>query len=392
MLDYARERIHAFLREVDRVDESEFPYEHSKLALGEIRVKLGEHLRCLDLLSASDDEGTVRAACTAGLTAISEYLPFVGFILRSTNVRNAFEVYSPLLRLARAILGDQTRLVLSSEWDYSPFAYVDVPSLESYVLIGLPATESGNPMLIPLAGHELGHSVWRRNRLREDFDARVWKEVFAFFQSRPEGFKEIVPGIDKQKLDQANLFVQRKLAPAYEWTMRQAEESFCDFAGLRLFSEAYLCAFAYLLSPSFDLARIPSYPNHKTRVDNLKIAATKLKVQWPEGFEQLFDDLPPWTDPDPATTKLIEAADSITATMIGDLVDRVVATPALDGRYAASHAGSLESQEDIVRMIEQWVVPARNPQSLCAILNAAWQAFQNKNLCNSLADCSDFRW
>lgn len=276
MLGYSREQIHAFLREVDRVDESEFPYEHSKLALVEIRVKLGEHLRYLDLLSALDDEGTVRAACTAALTAISEYLPFVGFILRSTNVRNAFEVYSPLLRLARAILGDQTRLVLSSEWEYSPFAYVDVPSLENYVLIGLPAAESGNPMLIPLAGHELGHSVWRRNRLRGDFDARVWKEVFTFFQSRPEEFKEIVPGIDKQKLDQANLFVQRKLAPAYEWTMRQAEESFCDFAGLRLFSEAYLCAFAYLLSPSFDLARIPSYPNYKTRVDNLKIAATKL--------------------------------------------------------------------------------------------------------------------
>lgn len=103
-------------------------------------------------------------------------------------------------------------------------------------------------------------------------------------------------------------------------------------------------------------------------------------MQWPDGFEQLFDDLPPWTDPDPATTKLIEAADSVTATMIGDLVDRVVATPALDGRSTPSRAGSFESQEDILRMIEQWVVPARNPQSLCAILNAAWQAFQNKNL------------
>ena len=36
---------------------------------------------------------------------------------------------------------------------------------------------------------------------------------------------------------------------AVAWCLRQAEESFCDFIGVRLFHLSYLDAFAYLLSP-----------------------------------------------------------------------------------------------------------------------------------------------
>ena len=60
----------------------------------------------------------------------------------------------------------ETRLILSSEWDYSPFMYDQITDLPSFVFIGLPACESANPLLLPLAGHELGHSVWVKNDSR----------------------------------------------------------------------------------------------------------------------------------------------------------------------------------------------------------------------------------
>jgi hypothetical protein len=103
--------------------------------------------------------------CGLSLNALFVAMPLAGFLVRSTNVRNAFELYRPLLRLARDLLEptvtpDQrrTRLVLSSEWEYSPLSYSELPDLPGVVLIGLPAPESSNPLLVPLAGHELGHS------------------------------------------------------------------------------------------------------------------------------------------------------------------------------------------------------------------------------------------
>src|SRR5207247_1253486 len=90
-----------------------------------------------------------KQACRLTLDDLFTYLPFLGFILRSTNVRNAFEFLGPFRRLAGEVLEPQvtpdkreTKLLFSSEWDYTPFTYFSVPQLRRYVLIGLPAPES----------------------------------------------------------------------------------------------------------------------------------------------------------------------------------------------------------------------------------------------------------
>ena len=118
----------------------------------------------------------VNNVCSISLKKLQTYLPLLGFILRSTNVRNAFEAYPPLLRLARRLLGADTQLILSSEWDFIPVIYHSIRALPKYVLIGFPAPESSNPLLIPLAGHELGHSVWKspeNQPIRESFDEKI---------------------------------------------------------------------------------------------------------------------------------------------------------------------------------------------------------------------------
>ena len=168
-LDYARKRLRAFLEEVDNLAEDEFPYRASKDLLDELSKLFRLKLTRLESLGPKSDPDTVKHACGLALGALFDYLPLLGFVRRSTNVRNAFEVFGPLLRLARDVLEPsvpkpdrKARLVLSSEWDYSPFIYPDVPELPGFVLIGLPAPESSNPLLVPLAGHELGHSLWSK--------------------------------------------------------------------------------------------------------------------------------------------------------------------------------------------------------------------------------------
>jgi len=85
-------------------------------------------------------------------------------------------------------MGAQTKLIVSSEWEFSPFVYRSITGFPGFVLIGLPATESSNPLVIPLAGHELGHSVWERNKLAGYFNSRIrqsiLKEVKIYRQSR----------------------------------------------------------------------------------------------------------------------------------------------------------------------------------------------------------------
>lgn len=61
------------------------------------------------------------------LAGISEYITenmnILGMILRSTNVRNPFELYFPFKRLAKTLLDGNVKLLMSSEWDFVPFTY-----------------------------------------------------------------------------------------------------------------------------------------------------------------------------------------------------------------------------------------------------------------------------
>ena len=167
ILAFAIARLKAFLTEVEQLDECEFPYEHSRVALRRIRDLFQKKLSLLESFDSKSDPSVLKQQCILSLSALFDYVPLLGFVLRSTNVRNSFEIFGPFLRLSRDLLepgvervNQKTRLIISSEWDYSPFVYGEIPDLSNFVLIGLPAPESSNPLLLPLAGHrELGHAL-----------------------------------------------------------------------------------------------------------------------------------------------------------------------------------------------------------------------------------------
>ena len=98
----------------------------------------------------------------------------LGMIVRSTSTRTAFEFYSPFLGVCKTALGQDSKLIMSSEWEYSPLTIVqDLPYLPDFLFIGLPASESDNALIFPASGHELGHQIWFKEKNREKFALQV---------------------------------------------------------------------------------------------------------------------------------------------------------------------------------------------------------------------------
>jgi hypothetical protein len=121
--EYSEARLHSVLDEIAKLGQSEFPYAHSREALNLLEAEYNTHLAKLASLAAGTDVAVVNGYCSEALLDIFRYIPLLGFILRSTNVRNAFEVHGPLLRLCQDVVGPDTKLILSSEWDFSPFIF-----------------------------------------------------------------------------------------------------------------------------------------------------------------------------------------------------------------------------------------------------------------------------
>lgn len=161
--DYTLQKIHLVLAQISRLLESEFPHSDSKDALARLKLVFQDDEKRIEACLRVSDSALKEQACAEANFHIARFLPILGFALRSTNTRNAFEFFVPLVQLSRKILKrNDAKLILSSEWDYSPFTYPFVFSeLPNFVLIGLPASESDDPLIIPLSGHELGHSVWK---------------------------------------------------------------------------------------------------------------------------------------------------------------------------------------------------------------------------------------
>src|SRR5688500_3079004 len=101
--DYALKRLEAFINEAQRLKELEFPYPHSRDALNALAALFESRKKWIERIDPTDIDLVVNE-CALALDLLFDYLPLLGFTLRSTNVRNAFESYGPLLRLSHAVL------------------------------------------------------------------------------------------------------------------------------------------------------------------------------------------------------------------------------------------------------------------------------------------------
>jgi hypothetical protein len=274
--------------------------------------------------------------------------------------------------------------VLSSEWDYSPFTYPEIAELPGFVLIGLPASESGNPLLIPLAGHELGHAVWLKRKIETALRVKILQVVAATIESRWETYSEIFR--PSRSITPADLTTDLVVLPTWEraidWALRQAEETLCDFVGLRLFGAAYFHAFAYLLAPDTGAARPVYYPARTRRIDNLITAAGHYNIEVPAQYADMFID---------SIRVPLDVAGAFLSDIADESLQQIVSTLIAEANDAITSAGIPEASEtDILRILDRFrkVVPIEGAVNLAAIVNAAWRAYLDTDFWKDLPQVS----
>jgi len=383
-LEYSIKRLRAVRAQIKELKESEFPYKDSSEALDILDKLFLTKLERLESFDKKSNSEAINTECSESLMAVFNYLPILGFILRSTNVRNAFEIFGPLRRLAEQILehgvdnnNKITRLVLSSEWSYSPHIYTGKLNLSGFLFVGLPAPESANPFLIPLAGHEFGHAVWINRKISKGIEEELYKNIFIIINSKWHEYKNVFAVMGKKPSNlEKDLSIRRNVRHAIELTFRHSEESFCDFIGLRIFGQSYLYAFAYLLSPKIPGARSVRYPNTNRRVKNLILAAKHYKIACPPNYKSSFADSgePKLTPAEKFNLSVADKASDNSAFVL-KLIEE--ANNFID--YTRINKSSKSKVMKIYNRFNK-VVPADKCDSLPDILNAAWMAHQNPSL------------
>jgi hypothetical protein len=368
--DYTLQKLQLVLAQTSRLLESEFPHPDSKEMLARLKLVFEEDEQIIEQAINFGDRDLKDQSCAEANYHIVKFLPILGFALRSTNTRNAFEFFVPLVRLARKILQrNDAKLILSSEWDYSPFTYPFVFSeLPNFVLIGLPASESENPLIIPLGGHELGHSVWKLYDLSAVFTPILETNILDGIRRTWTTFERLfATGGDPAKLG-TDLALRPIWSPAREWSRRQLEEAFCDAVGVRLFGESYFYAAEYLLSPHFKNRRSIYYPAIRSRTDAMLQAAKAFGVPQPADFSTRFTETPLRLDA--KQQYLLGISDQATAQAIPDSI-------AAAGTIADKAGISSPVSAEIARIQECFKagIPAHDLVELADTINAGWKEY-----------------
>lgn len=279
----ARRRVRAFVDQVAELEAADFPHKDAREALSFIRAELDYYLNhMLTTLPPNLSDQIVDGVCAEVSMTVSKYTAILGFILRSTNVRNAFEVQYPLKRLVAQVISPETKLIMSSEWDFVPFTYpMTLDLLPDFVLVGAPATESANVLLFPLAGHEIGHSTWKKHDINGQLQTLVTRAIARAIEDDAVARDRALQRIAQRSQGGLPDLQNGALATA----LKQLEEIFCDLFGLYVFGPAYAYAFEYFLAPGGG-ARSPFYPNSSDRVAFMMQAAKAWAIDCDAG---LFD-------------------------------------------------------------------------------------------------------
>lgn len=365
-LEFAKSRFDAAIQEILRLKHYEFPYPHIKQALDALERVFRERRHKLDAITPVSTPLVAKTACQQSLSYLFRFTPYLGFIVRSTNVRNAFELYPPLMRMARKALGQKTKLLLSSEWDYSPFVYLPQKELIDFVIIGVPAFESANALLIPLAGHELGHSIWKQQLLESKFNQKLENAVLdAIRNVYWTEFESHCSQATKANLT-SDIFVRAAWLPILEIASLQLEELYCDVMGVRMFGDSYLHAFAYLLAPGLPSEQSIDYPEISKRVDCLVNAAAELKINAPIDYADLFQPQPLPSNPVYELYAAVagEASQGLAKELIGEVES-----------FCASKNIPEVTENEVARIADDFsrLMPCEGRSSLPDIICAGWR-------------------
>ena len=311
----ANHRLSAFLVQIEVLESANFPHPDGRDALKKLKFEIERQLKRLARCPVTDDDLVDRLYAQARNT-VRDYTPILGFILRSTNVRNAFEVHFPLKRFAKQIIGPNAKLIISSEWDFVPFTYpMSLDQLPQFALVGGPASESGNVLTMPVAGHEVGHSAWRVHAPSFALDSNLIAAVDASIALHPKEIAALIAQSGTGPLAHAQI-----RHSAVRHGRKQLEEIFCDAVGLNFFGASFLYAIEYFLAPGGG-PRSLTYPRDAERLRLLRNSCSTLGITH---SDLLFER---WSDSvaHPSQREFIAIMDGAVGTLADDVISRAFA-------------------------------------------------------------------
>jgi hypothetical protein len=381
--DFCCQKLESVITLITRLLSDNYPHTDSRLALESIKRLHQTDKDLLKSISPADKSDTITEFCRRVNVNIAAFHPFLGMLLRSSNLRNAFEIYFPLKLLAIDLLESKIHIVICSEWNFSPYTYTTVPKeLPDYIFIGLPASECDNPLIMPLAGHELGHIVWHRTKAKAEFETVIQTEILNRYRSNWQSFQRIFnqqTTVDRLETD---LFVRRIWLQSYELAVRQLQEVFCDFVGIFIFGRSFLYSFRYLIAPNLGYDRSANYPKLKLRALYMQQAAIKHGLPAIDGFVEAFSERDLVLSP--ASEFILKMADETTEGLYKQLLDVV-------DRYRGKALPFTEgaSKEEHARDCFMKLVPPASVENVSTIINAAWSIYlglDNWDILGNIAD------
>lgn len=361
----SKHKVRNVQRTIGEILNGDFPFSSGRKALEKLQSVFASLEKNLDRAIRLKDDANISSVAENINLKTLQVLPILGFILRSTNVRNAFELIEPLQYIADSAMQGSPRLILSSEWDYIPFAYPQsLEDLKSYVLIGLPASEAASALLMPLAGHELGHAVWRNRGLSGPLQATLSFHVESLFEQNFAEFKRTFSDYDEADVFQRTILEHAK-DEALEFAELQAEELFCDLFAFALFGASYLEAFVFILAPGNTGYRSGKCPTYAKRIAVLQEIAKQEGVVLPAGAQQQFRGLQRGADE--RHRFLVKIADETVTKIVTGLWDQVLEVVQVGNIARPNDATMLRHLKDL-----RLGVPMCQPQCLGDVINAGW--------------------
>jgi hypothetical protein len=365
--DFCLQKVQSAISLVQRLLDGDFPHRDSKKALEKILTVYESDRKLLRSLDSTAQPDTVLEHCRRANINLVRFKIFLGLLLRSSNLRNAFELYFPIKILATELLESNAAVVLSSEWNFSPFTYpIALPELPEFIFIGFPASESQNPLILPLAGHELGHVVWRRKGGKREFDPIIRERILQLYKDNWREFASLfnIRALTADRLE-TDLFLSRIWGQSYRIAQRQIEEVFCDFVGLRVFGRSFLHSFRYLLAPSLGQYRAVAYPKLQSRARYLTHLAKQYMLPEIPNYANSFSEQDPTLSPN--DTFILRIADQTTEELYSLLFDLVEKYRGQSEKFDAGMAFEASAKQCLINL-----VPAGSVGSVTAIINAAW--------------------
>lgn len=359
ILDATLNKVDNVIDTIHAVGSSPFVAEDVSEALKTLAVCFQNHRKVLEDLTKDTPPDLVANHCGLVLIDLFAYLPHVGFLHRARHSGNPFEVHGPLKRLAAEVVDGDVRLIISSEWEYSPLMHLSMGEFDGFVLLGLPASESNNSLLVPMAGHELGHVIWQRHghgvTQTNAIETAVLNEIRTRWDDVQDKFE-----IDDEGQLETDVPVVQWRASLVETVRLRSEEVFCDVVGVYLFGASYAGAFVHLLAPGWDQQR-ENYPPDWQRAEIIARALAAFEITMPESVSAAFaagDE--PDLDEEIAIAAVYQVVDKMIDLVESHMSERNVRPP--DATRITAARIDLERGTPVVE-----------PTKLSEILCAAWE-------------------